>query len=412
MAGNHQAAVEAAARAIEIGERFGEPDLVALAVHEQGRALVRMARVGEGLKLLDEAMVAVTSDDLNPMVTGIIYCSVIEGCHEVQELQRAHSWTEALSEWCGEQTGLVAFTGQCLTHRAELLQSRGAWEEALEEAQRAVTRFGDGVNQTPAARAHYRRGELHRLRGSYDAAEAAFRAANAWGWSPQPGLALLWAARGQTDAARAAIETELKATPEPLGRAGLLPALIEISIEISDLECASSAADELAEIAENYRETMIGAAASMWQGALSVARNLPGDALGRLTRARNEWLDFGAPYEAARARELIARAYTALGDIQSAAIERDLALETFERLGAVPDIERITGADAGRETPLTVRELDVLRLVATGETNKAIADELHLSVRTIDRHLSNIFTKLGVGSRTAAAAYAFERDLI
>jgi DNA-binding CsgD family transcriptional regulator/tetratricopeptide (TPR) repeat protein len=413
MSGDHESAIAAASTAIEIGERFGEPDLVALALHEQGRALVRMGRVEEGLNLLDEAMVAVTSDDLTPFVTGIIYCSVIEGCHEVQELRRASTWTEALYEWCGGQPDLVAFTGQCLTHRAELLQLGGDWDQALEEAQRACQRYLDGVNQIPAAQAHYRRGELHRLRGEYEQAESAYRAASTWGWTPQPGLALLLAARGEAHAARAAIEAALSAVTEPLDRVRFLTALAEISIEAGDLERAASASSELDGIASTYRKTMIGATAWTCKGSVLVARSRPGDALGPLGRARKAWLAVNAPYETARVRVLIGRAHRMMGDDVSADLEVDLACEVFERLGAVPDLDRAAVAGvAVYDSPLTARELEVLRLVATGKTNREVADDLYVSVRTIDRHLSNIFSKVGVGSRTAAAAWAFERDLM
>lgn len=413
MAGDHESALATASAAVEIGEQFTEPDLIALAMHEQGRALVRLGRIDEGLRLLDEAMVAVTADGLTPMVTGIIYCSVIEGCYEVQELRRAHSWTEALSDWCGGQPDLVPFTGQCLTHRAELMQLRGDWEQALVEAQRAAERFFDGMNQLPAAQAHYRQGELHRLKGEYDAAEQAYRAASTWGWSPQPGLALLRMAQGETQAARTALDTALRAAHEPVDRARFLPALIEVSLEMDDLESASEASAELDEIAVTYGMTMISAVARMFRGAVLLAHGAPQDALEPLSQAREAWLELDAPYENARVRALIGQAYQELGDRVSAALEIEAARSVFERLGAHPDIERLTqGGERSDGSALTPREIEVLRLVATGKTNKTIAEELFVSDRTIDRHLSNIFTKLGVSTRTAAAAYAFEQRLL
>lgn len=412
MSGEHESAIATASEAIRIGERFDEPDLVALAVHEQGRAMVRMGRVDEGLGLLDEAMVAVTSDDLTPLVTGIIYCSVIEGCHEVQELRRAHTWTEALALWCGEQPDLVAFTGQCLTHRAELLQLRGDWSGALGEAQRAAERFEAGVNQFPAAHAHYRQGELHRLMGAYPEAERAYRAAGARGWSPQPGLALLRMAMGEVGAAEAALQTALTEAKEPHARARLLPAIVEVSIQLGDIESAESAATELDDIASERGATMIATSAAMALGAVLIARELPSEALGPLVRARQDWLALDATYEAARVRVLIARAYEMMGDRVSADLELGLAREVFERLGARPDLQRLTTADHTPDSMFSKRELEVLRLVATGKPSKQIAADLHVSVRTVDRHLSNIYTKLGVGSRTAAAAYAFEQGLV
>jgi hypothetical protein len=138
--GDWEAAYATAADAAEIGERFGEADLLALAVHEQGHALVKQGQVEEGLGLLDEAMVAVTAGELSPIVTGLIYCSVIEGCQEVYALSRAQEWTAALTLWCEQQPDMVAFTGRCLVHRAEIMQLHGAWRDALEEARRARQR--------------------------------------------------------------------------------------------------------------------------------------------------------------------------------------------------------------------------------------------------------------------------------
>jgi DNA-binding CsgD family transcriptional regulator len=410
--GDLEGAIETASAAVAIGEEHDEPDLVALALHAKGRALVSMGRVDDGLRLLDEAMVAVTADDLSPMVTGIIYCSVIEGCYEVQELRRAHSWTEALTAWCGGQPDLVAFTGQCLTHRSELMQLRGDWDEALREAQRAGERFLEGTNQLPAARAHYRQGELHRLRGEYEAAEEAYRRASQWGWPPQPGLAMLRFSQGNSVAAEAALTTSLSGALEPIERARFLPALVQVLLRRKEFDAASTACDELDEIAAVYRMTMIGAAAHVSRGSLLLAQEQYEGALEALRRARSTWLALDAPYELARVRALTGKVYEALGDAESARLEREAAVELFDRLGAVPDRDLAGAHDATGGGVLTPREVEVLRLVATGMTNKAIAEELFVSNRTIDRHVSNILTKLGVASRTAAAAYALETKLI
>src|SRR5919197_2536772 len=140
-AGDDAAAYATGADAVAIGKKFGDADLVALALHEQGHALVRQGRVQQGLALLDEAMVAVTAGELSPVVTGLIYCSVIDGCQQVYELGRAREWTTALTRWCEEQPDMVAHTGLCLIHRAEIMQLHGSWSDALEEARRAGKRF-------------------------------------------------------------------------------------------------------------------------------------------------------------------------------------------------------------------------------------------------------------------------------
>ena len=234
-AGEFDAAVVAAKEAIEIGRQFDEVDLVALAVHGHGRALMRLGDTLEGLHLLDEAMVAVIADRLSPIVTGIIYCSVIEACHEVLDFGRARQWTEALSQWCRVQPEMVAFTGQCLTHRAEVMQMRGDWEDALAEADRASGRFHEGMNQAPVAQAFYRQGELYRLTGDLDKADEAYRQASRWGWSPQPGYALLRAAQGDPAAARAALSRVLGEADEWIDRARVLPAFVEVLLGLDDV---------------------------------------------------------------------------------------------------------------------------------------------------------------------------------
>ena len=415
MAGDHAAAYEAAAAAIEIGQRFEEPDLVALGVFEQGRARIMQGDVPEGLQLLDEARVAVLADKLSPVVTGIVYCGVIEGCHSVHALRRAHRWTEALTEWCRNQPGMVAFTGQCLTHRAELLQLRGDWAGALVEARVAGGRFHEGMNQFPAAQAHYRQGELHRLQGDLPAAAEAYRTASRWGWSPQPGMSLLRLAEGNASDAAASIRSALAEVDHPIDRARVLPAAVTIQLAAGDLDAARPTADELSDIADHHSTDTLTAIATHARGQVLLARGRPDEALAAFGKARNLWSRLDAPYETAVARMGVARACSALGDDATAKLESTEALEVFTLLGATPDAVTARELATGRPPRtgrLTARELEVLALVAEGRTNREVAAELVLSERTVDRHVSNILTKLGVSSRTAATAYAYEHRLL
>jgi DNA-binding CsgD family transcriptional regulator len=411
-----QAAYATAAEAAEIGERFGEADLLALAVHEQGHALVKQGQVEEGFGLLDEAMVAVTAGELSPIVTGLIYCSVIEGCQEVYALRRAQEWTAALTQWCEQQPDMVAFTGRCRVHRAEIMQLRGAWREALEEARRAGERSSQGVSQTAAAQAFYEQGQIHRLQGELVAAEEAYRDASRCGCEPQPGLALLRLAEGNGDAAAAAIRRVVGETNEPLKRARLLPAYVEIMLAVGDLQEARSACRELEEISAVYRSGMLVAIAAHAQGAVDLTEGDARAALLALRHAWQVWQDLEVPYEVARVRMLLGLACRALGDDETAALELEAARGVFAQLGAAPDLARVDSLTQHASTiyapGLTPRELQVLRLVAAGGTNKAIAAELVLSERTVDRHVSNIFTKLGVSSRAAATAYAYKHQLV
>jgi ATP/maltotriose-dependent transcriptional regulator MalT len=409
----HATAVEAAG----IGERFGDPDLVWLARDDQGRALLKQGRVEEGLRLVDEAMVAAGAGDLSPIVTGIVYCNTIAFCRDAYELRHAREWTEALTRWCERQPQMVAHNGLCLVHRAEMTQLRGAWPDALEEAQRAAERFTEGVlNQLAAGRACYRQAEIHRLRGDVDAAEAAYREASRCGCEPQPGLALLRLAQGEHDAAAAAIRRAVGETTEPLRRAALLPAYVEIMLAAGEVELARSASRQLDEIAERQGCEALDAMSAHARGAVALAAGDAPAALAALRRAWLAWQQLGAPYEAARARVLVGLGCRLLGDEDTAALELEAAGDGFARLGAAPDLAALDSvapvAASGAAGGLTARELEVLRLVAAGRSNRAIAGELVISEHTVARHVQNIFAKLGVSSRTAASAFAFAHHLV
>ncbi len=416
LAGDLQAAAASAAAAAEVAERFGDADLLALALMDQGGYLVRQERVEEGLGKLDEAMVAATAGELSPIVTGLVYCSVIESCQEAHELRRASEWTAALTRWCDRQPGLVPFTGTCLIHRAELMQITGEWGAALEEARLAAERFALRSNELAAGQASYRQGEVLRLQGDLAAAEQAYRDASRCGYEPQPGLALLLLAQGRTGAAAAAIDQVLAGTTEWVERSRLLPACVEIMLAADDRERARSACAELEGIAASLGSAMLRALAGRARGAVELADGDARAALVALRRAWRLWHDLDAPYEAARARVLIAQACRSLGDDETSALELEAARSAFAHLGAAPDlalVDSLVGtAASGDAAGLTARELQVLRLVAAGESNKAIAAELGLSKRTVDRHVSNIFAKLRVSTRAAATAFAYEHELI
>jgi DNA-binding CsgD family transcriptional regulator len=415
-AGDLEAAFATAADAAAIGERCGDADLIACTRMEQGRMRIQQGQIEKGLALLDEVMVAVTAGELSPLVTGLMYCSVIQACQEVYAFGRAREWTAALAEWCEEQPEMVAFTGVCRVHRAEIMQLRGAWQEAIEEAQRVREHAEGVVNLQTAAAALYQQAEVHRLRGELAAAEEAYRSASQWGLEPQPGLALLRLAQGCTDAAVAAIRRAVSATADRLQRTKLLPAQVEIALTAGDLEAARTACRELEEIAASLGGGALGAMAASARGAVELAEGEAHAALGSLRRAFEVWQQIEAPYVAARVRMLIGLACRALGDDDGAALELDAARAVFEQLGAAPDLARINalaqGAPSGGAHGLTRRELQVLRMVAAGKTNKAIAAELFLSEKTVDRHVSNILTKLDVPSRAAATAYAYRHKLI
>jgi DNA-binding CsgD family transcriptional regulator len=417
IAGDFAAAHATACAAAAIAERFRDDDLVAIAVMEQGHALVRLGRAEEGLRLVDETMVAVTTGELSPIVAGIVYCNTIAFCRGAHELRRAREWTAALTRWCDQQPDMVAHNGLCLVHRAEIMTFGGAWREALEELRRLGERFTEGVlNQRALGHAAYREGEIHRLRGDFAAAEAAYRTASQRGMEAQPGLALVRLAQGNGEAAAAAIRRAVTETTLPLRRAALLPAYVQIMLAVGDVEIADSACRELEGIARRHGSDLVMATAAHARGAVALAGGDPATALGALRGAAEAWRGLGAPYEEARARMLMGLACRALGDEDTATLELQAARGAFADLGASPDVagvDTLTGRVASaRVGGLTDRELEVLRLVAAGRSNRQIGAALVISEHTVARHVQNIFAKLGVSSRTAASAFAFEHGIV
>jgi DNA-binding CsgD family transcriptional regulator len=415
-AGDHEGAYAAAVEAAAFAERFGDADLFAAAVHFQGLIRINQGRVEEGLRLLDEAMVGVIAGETSPVITGVVYCGVIACCEEAFEPRRAQEWTNALARWWEEQPQMVAFTGRCLAPRAGIKQLHGSWRDALDEAQLARVRCEQAMNRAATGQALYQQAELHRLQGNFAAAEGAYREASRYGREPQPGLALLRLLQGETDVAVAAIRRVVGETTGPMQRAALLPAYAEIMLAAGEIERARDASRELDEIARGAERPMLSAIASRVRGAVDLAEGKPEAALAALRGAAQVWLELDAPYEAARVRVLVGLACAALGDHDTATLELDAAREVFEQLGAAPDLARVEAftsrAVRGETHGLTARELEVLRLVAAGKTNREIAATLVVSEHTVARHVQNIFAKLRVSSRTAATAFAFEHDLV
>jgi DNA-binding CsgD family transcriptional regulator len=403
-------------RIAALGDRFGEPDLSVFGRHLQGRALIRLGQIDPALAFLDESMVGLESGKVSPAFTGIIYCGMIAACQRIHAVARAREWTRALTGWCDRQQGLVAFAGICLVHRAELLQLGGDWPESLEEARRAAV-LTKQTDPGSIGDAHYQEAEIHRLRGDVDHAEAAYALASQYGREPHPGLALLRLAQGQNDVARTAIVRVLAETKEPILRARFLPAAVEVQIACGDARAAREACGALDEIASAFGSEALVAQAARARGLVHLAEGDAVSALGPLRRAFWLWQELEAPYEAACVRVQIGRACAALGDEDGAQLERSAARAIFEELGAAPALATLEAAPVAAPTAvakggLTKREIEVLRLVAVGKTNKQIARDLFLSEKTIDRHLSNIFAKLDVPTRTAATTHAHEHGLI
>jgi DNA-binding CsgD family transcriptional regulator len=395
---------------------FGDPDLTTLAGLGRGQTLIALARTSEGVTALDEAMVAVTAGEVSPIVVGWVYCAVIDACRQIFDLRRVHEWTAALTRWCAGQPDLVPYRGQCLIHRAEIMQLHGAWEDAMNEARRAHDRLSHPPGQPAVGAAFYQLAELHRLRGEWTKAEEAYGQASRGGHSPQPGLALLRLGQGHVDVAVAAIRRVVAEADRGPGLAHVLSAYVEIMLVADDIAAAHEAAGRSAAIAAELDAPLLHAESASAAGAVSLAGHDALGALGLLRHAWRTWQDLDAPYEAARVRVLIGLACRELGDVDGAQTEFRVARVVFQQLGAAPDLarlERLLGRAPIRNVAgLTARELQVLRHVVAGKTNRQIATELTVSEHTVRRHLQNIFGKLDVPSRAAATAYALQHDLL
>ncbi len=421
---NPAAARDLAVRATALGERFDEPDLIALAILAHGQALLAMGDTATGVARLDEVMLSVTAGEVGSITSGIVYCAVILECMNLFDLARAAEWTGALGVWCDAQPGLVPYRGQCLVHRSQLLQATGDWPEAIKIAEAACVRLTDPPHPALGL-AYYQEAELHRLVGAFDEAAIGYRRASRHGRQPMPGLALLKLDRGDQVAAEASILRALQERGAPLERPALLAAAVEILRATGDRAGARAAADELsATAARSSSSEMLRALANHASGSVLLREGDPAAALSELRAAADAWRALRMPYEGARTAVMVGLACAALGDRVAADLEFDNAAAAFTELGAAPDLQRLAGFTGGPidvgATPtgsgglpaLSAREREVLALIAAGKTNRDIAAALVISQHTAGRHVENIFAKLGVTSRAAATAYAYKHDLL
>jgi len=414
--GDVDAALGHARLARDLARRAGEPDLLAMATQALGRAEIACRRYDDGVRLLDETMVSVINEELDPHFTGWVFCNVISACMGLADLRRAAEWSDAALRWCGSLREGRLYPGLCGLYVVELALLRGDWDRADAGAREACEHL-HAYDPRYAGEAFYLIGEVARLRGQHDAAVAAYDRANDLGHPGQPGRALLASALGRRDEALAGLRSALPDVAATFPRAQALAALVELAVAEGSVDEAVRAQGELEAVAAGSPGEVLSRLAEGTAGLLLAASGEPETGLARLRRAAADLRSLGLPYEAACFSRAAGRVARTLGDGETARLETRAAERAFHQLGAVDDLRTlidrpIAGPTAAGESPLSDRELEVLELVAAGATNREIAERLHLSRHTVSRHLSNIFTKLGVHSRAAATSLAHERGLL
>jgi ATP/maltotriose-dependent transcriptional regulator MalT len=410
--GRYEEAIERCRWMADLADRHGDATLCAVALVLLGGAQIRRGEVATGLQVIDEAMLGVRAGHVAPSWAGNLYCHVMDLCFELADLDRARAWTDATERWCDQHSNAAMFRGICRLHRGQLLHLEGRWAAAEQHADRACRDLAD-MNLGVVAEGRYRIAEVHRLRDEHAAAEQGYARAHELGRDPQPGLALLRLAQGRGTTAMAALRGALAGAERALDRVPLLVAMVQVAAACDEADAAAGAAEELARIAQDFGTPGLEASACEAAGLTHLVRGEPAEALPCLRDAWRRWWQLDAPYDAARLRAHLAEALMAVGDAEAAAREVEAARAVFADLGAAGNLRELDGILADAEPPggLSAREVEVLRCVCAGHTNRQIATALTISEKTVARHLSNIFVKLGVASRTEAAAYAFKHGL-
>jgi class 3 adenylate cyclase len=374
MAARVEDAIADVTRALALAETHGDRNLEAMALVMKGRLLVLKGEADEGLKLLDQATSSAVSGELEPFATGFIYCVTITSCHGVGDLGRAAEWTEAANRWC-DRNEITGFPGACRVHHASINRIRGEWDAAEKQARQACEEL-QGFDTWTTAAGYYEIGEIRRRRGEFAAAENAYDQAKEWGRSPQPGRALLRLAQGKVDEAAAAIRRSLASSTDSIARINRLPAAVEILLQSGSLKEARDAAQELEQLVDgfkvgNERTPAFDATVCQAWGQIQLAENDLEGAIRRLERAIEIWLKVKAPYEVAQAQMLLGLALRRLGEEDGACEELKAARSTFDRLGAMLDLQRtkeLLGESDTRRTFMFTDIVDSSKLVeAVGE---------------------------------------------
>jgi DNA-binding CsgD family transcriptional regulator len=408
------AASEAAQHLLRLAEELADGMLTSLALLGSGLVELRRGRPRQGFALLDEAMLPVVAGRVPPEWSGHVYCTIVSACLDLADLNRAREWAAAADRWLAGFSDAVMFDGVCRSHRALLLMAEGALAEAEEESRRVAAELQE-LNVQAVAEAEYQCGESFRLRQRLDDALACYERAATLGREPEPGRSLALLTRGDAAAAWSSVADAVsRSRPHPFSCAPLLRAQVSIGIAAGRTVDAGIAARALRELADDFGSPGLQAWADQAAGEVALAEGRAADAVEALEAAVSAHRRLHAWYDAAAAAQLLAAACRLTGDSARCKEYREEAEAAFRRFG-VPVVplpaasagQRPSGDDSG----LTPREVEVLLEVARGASNREVASGLSISEATVRRHLANIYLKLGVGSRTAAAAWAHQRGL-
>ena len=403
VSGDPEVAARAADEVEDYARDFDDPALESFALALRGMAAVRRGHTTEGFAHLDEAMLPVLAGRVHPLWSGDLYCTVVHLCDELGDLARMRAWTASMARWSEPRGRTFVYASVTRIHELQLLAAEGAWE-SVEQELGGHSADLVGAHGWLAGDGYYALGEVRRLRGDAAGARASYADARSLNHSALPGAALLLAAEGRPEDALGALRVGL-ADATRLGRAGMLLAAVEVALAQGEGSYAETLADELEETAAWFGTPGLRARAAQARAALLLADGRYGDAVPLLDAAALVYRDQRHRHALASVHEALATAHRAAGDPTRADAEAATALAIYTRLGAGPDVERLS-ARGDRPCGLTDREAEVLAKVASGATNREVAAALVISEKTVGRHLANIFTKVGVGTRTAAAAWA------
>jgi DNA-binding NarL/FixJ family response regulator len=388
----------------EMSARLDSPAMASLSAVVEALAAIGEARMSDAFGLIDEAMLAVLAEALPIEWAGDVYCLVLHHCNRVSDLPRMRAWTQSMERWC-EDVASVVYGGVCEMHRLQLLTATEDYR-VIEDRLALASRELEDVNTFAAAEGFYELGEIRRLRGDVEGAVAAFAQARSLGVEPQPGEALLQHSQGDSESAWTALQACL-AWQDRVGRMRLLRPAVEVALHRGGLDDAETLCRELESGAEAFGTPGFKAWAAHARGAVLLRRGDYAAGLEALQAALREYRTQQCRYETAEVYECLATAHKALGDNDIAVADAATAQSIYTQLGLHGNV--VSGPLAGG---LTRREIEILTRIASGATNRQVADALFISDKTVGRHLANIYAKLGVSSRTAAVSWAYANKVV